>query len=120
MSYLSAFRVVVESVEDACLLRVGGEIDANSAGDLRNHLRGACRSTNTVLVDLANVSFIDSAGLKALFDESEIANELGNVIFVVRPSSVVRRLIDITDSSARLAVIPASRDLSLLHGHANG
>jgi anti-anti-sigma factor len=118
VSYLSAFRVVVESVEDACLLRVGGEIDARTADDLRTHLRGACQTTNTTLVDLANVSFIDSTGLQALLDESAAAAEMGHVIFVVRPSAVVRRLIDLTDTSRRLAVVPASRDLSLLYGRA--
>jgi anti-anti-sigma factor len=118
MSYLSAFRVVVESLEEACLLRVGGEIDASSAGDLRMHLRRASRGASTTLVDLANVSFIDSAGLQVLLDESEAATETGRVIFIVRPSAVVRRLVDITDSSGALAVVPASRDLSLLHGHA--
>lgn len=117
MSYLTAFRVVVEPLEDACLLRVGGEIDASSAGDLRMHLRSAYREANTTLVDLANVSFIDSAGLRVLLDESEAATEMGHVIFIVRPSAVVRRLIDVTDSSSRLAVVPASSDLSLLHGH---
>jgi anti-sigma B factor antagonist len=117
MSSLSAFRVVVESLEDACLLRVGGDIDASSAGDLRMHLRSAHRGANTTLLDLANVSFIDSAGLRVLLDESAAAAETGHVIFIVRPSAVVRRLIDITDSSGGLAVVPATRDLSLLHGH---
>jgi anti-anti-sigma factor len=114
MSYLSAFRVVVESVEDACLLRVGGEIDASSAADLRMHLHRACRGASTTLVDLANVSFIDSAGLQVLLDASATAAEIGHVIFLVRPSAVVRRLIDITDSYGALVVVPESRDLSLL------
>jgi anti-anti-sigma factor len=97
---------------------VGGEIDASNAADLRRHLRSASRGANTTLVDLANVSFIESAGLQVLLDESEAATEAGHVIFLVRPSAVVRRLIDITDSSGRLAVVPASRDLSVLHGAA--
>jgi anti-sigma B factor antagonist len=118
VSYLSAFRVVVESVEDACLLRVGGELDAASAPDLSMHLRGASRDAGTTLVDLANVSFIDSAGLRVLLDESAAAAEIGHVVFVVRPSAVVRRLIHVTGSSGGLAVVPPSGDLSLLRGYA--
>jgi anti-anti-sigma factor len=66
-------------------------------------------------VDLANVSFIDSAGLRALLEESEAATNAGYALFIVRPSGAVRGLIDIAD---RIAVVPASTT-SRCHGRRN-
>ena len=65
MSYMAAFRVTFEAIEDACPLRVGGQIDSSKAAEFRKHLRNARLEGHTTLVDLANVSFIDSAGLRA-------------------------------------------------------
>jgi hypothetical protein len=59
MSYMAAFRVTFETIEDACLLRVGGQIDSSKAAEFRKHLRNARLEGHTSLVDLANVSFID-------------------------------------------------------------
>jgi hypothetical protein len=58
---MAAFRVTFEAIEDACLLRVGGRIDSSKAAELRQHLRNARLEGDTTLVDLAKVSFIDSA-----------------------------------------------------------
>jgi anti-anti-sigma factor len=120
MSYLAAFRVTIESIEDACLVRVAGELDATRAADLRTHLRDARRAANTTLVDVADVSFIDSTGLRALLDETRVGSSSGHATFITRPSSVVRRLIEITGSGDRLAVVPGSRDLSRLHSVVDG
>jgi anti-sigma B factor antagonist len=116
MSYMAAFRVTFEAIEDACLLRVGGQIDSSKAAEFRKHLRNARLEGHTSLVDLANVSFIDSAGLRAWLEESEAATNAGVALFIVRPSGVIRRMIEITDTADRLAVVPASNEISLLHG----
>lgn len=81
--------------------------------------RDARLEGHTTLVDLANVSFIDLAGLRALLEESEAATNAGDALFIVRPSGVVRRMIEITDTADRLAVVPASNEISLLHGRRN-
>jgi anti-anti-sigma factor len=89
MSYMAAFRVTFEAIEDACLLRVGGQIDSSKAAEFHKHLRNARLEGHTTLVDLANVSFIDSAGVRALLEESEGATNAGDALFIVRPSGVV-------------------------------
>ena len=105
MSYLAAFRVTVESIEDATVLRVAGEIDANTADRLRTHLDDAQRAGDTTLLDLANVEFIDSVGLRVLLKATENVDRDG-AFFIVRPSRVVRRLLEITRTADRLAVVP--------------
>jgi anti-anti-sigma factor len=108
MSYLAAFGVTFEAIEDACLLRVGGQIDSSKTVQFCNHLRNARLEGYTTLVDPANVGFIDSAGFRALLEESEAATNAGDALFIVRPCGAVRRMIEITDTADRLAVVPAS------------
>jgi anti-anti-sigma factor len=106
-------------IEDSCPLGVGGQIDSSKAAEFRKHLRTARLEGHTTLVDLANVSFIGSAGLRALLEESEAATNAGDALFIVRPSGVVRRMIEITDTADRLAIVLASNEISLLHGRRN-
>lgn len=107
MSYLASFRVTIESVEGASLIRIGGDLDKSTAAELTRHLSAARGSTSTILVDLANVSFMDSAGLKALAAESDAALAGGGTLFVVRPSLAVRRVITLMGYADRLAVVPS-------------
>jgi anti-anti-sigma factor len=113
LSYLAAFRVTIESVEDASLVRVGGDLDKSTAPELRRHLRAVRLSSGTTLLDLANVSFIDSVGVGVLLAENEATLAAGGAMFVLRPSQPVRRLIALMGCADQLAVIPASDYVSL-------
>ena len=106
MSYLAAFRVTVEPIEDATLIRVVGEIDATTAERLRTHLDDARHHGEITLLDLAEVRFIDSVGLRVLLEATEKVNSGDWALFIVRPSRVVRRLLEITDTADRLPVVP--------------
>jgi anti-sigma B factor antagonist len=108
VSYLAAFRVTVESIEDATLIRVVGEIDATTADQLCMRLDDARQSGETTLLDLAEVRFIDSVGLRVLLEATEKVNRDDWALFIVRPSRVVRRLLEITDTADRLPVVPAA------------
>lgn len=53
--------------EDAVVLRVAGEVDMATAPELEAHARKALdRDETDVLVDLTEVTFIDSSGIAAL------------------------------------------------------
>jgi anti-sigma B factor antagonist len=109
MSRLATFRVTVESVEDAVLVRAVGEVDASTAGRLRQTLEDARRDCATTLLDLAGVSFIDSAGLHVLLDASGQVDAASWALFIVRPSPVVQRLVEITETADRLPLVPPAR-----------
>jgi anti-anti-sigma factor len=112
MTYLNVLRVTVESVEDACLLRVSGEVDASTASELRGYIRDARNEQDTVLVDLSEVDFMDSTGLRVLLDASR-SSAMGKwEFFIVRPSATVRRLIELTATAGSLPLVePDSRVL---------
>jgi len=98
-------RITVEAVEEARLVRVAGELDASTAEDLRAHVGAARDERTTLLLDLADVKFIDSSGLRVLLDASRAAANTGWSFFIVRPSSMVQRLITLTGSASELALV---------------
>ncbi|MFI0416758.1 STAS domain-containing protein [Spongiactinospora sp. 9N601] len=65
----------IHSTPHPPLLRVEGEIDANSAARFLAALRGAARSLGgDITLDLGELSFIDLGGLRAIV---EVAGEIG-------------------------------------------
>jgi anti-anti-sigma factor len=98
-------RITVEGIEDARLMRVAGEVDASTAAELRRHLEGVRADRATLLLDLADVAFMDSTGLRVLLDASAAAATSGWPFFIVRASAAVQRLIALTSTGAELAVV---------------
>jgi anti-anti-sigma factor len=98
-------RITVDQVEEARLVRVAGEVDISTVAELRRQVRAACRAQGTVLLDLADVDFMDSSGLKVLLEASDGATTRDSPFFIVRPSSAVRRLLDATGTRAELPVV---------------
>jgi anti-sigma B factor antagonist len=105
MSCLELARITVETVEEARLIRVAGEVDASTAGALSRCLRSAQDERATLVLDLSDVCFLDSSGLRVLLDASRAAVDTGWPFFIVRPSSTVRRLIGLTGTGTELALI---------------
>jgi anti-sigma B factor antagonist len=98
-------RVTVEPLEDARLIRAVGELDMSSAPALRHELETACDEVVTTLLDLAEVTFIDSTGLHLLLDASRSANRHAWSFFIVRPSAAVTRLVDVTGTRDLLMLV---------------
>jgi anti-anti-sigma factor len=87
--------------------KLKGEVDLATAGDLSELLRTAGR--DPIVLDLTEVSFMDSSGLRALLEGACLPNETGPVV-IVQPSPQVRRLFDISipGGVAGLEVRPSS------------
>jgi anti-anti-sigma factor len=102
-------RINVEHIEDAQLVRVAGEIDISTVGELRRQVRAARRGQSTVLLDLAEVEFMDSSGLHVLLEANAGASD--SPFFILRPSRAVRRLLDATGTRAELPVVAVDEHL---------
>ena len=96
MLFTDLLRVTTEPVEGARLVRVAGEIDVSTVGALRRELDTAREEDMTVLLDLSDVSFIDSRGLDLLLEASRDSATSDWAFFVVRPSAAVNRVIEIS------------------------
>jgi anti-anti-sigma factor len=98
-------RLTIEPLEDACLIRAAGEIDLSSVAALRRELDAARAEAFTVLLDLSGVTFIDSSGLHLLLEASRSSALSDWGFFVVRPSDVVQRLIQVSGTEDLLTMV---------------
>ncbi len=74
--------------------RLRGELDMASAGTLRDAVQRIVDDRGNLTLDLQDVSFIDSSGLRALVQLSQQMNGSGPLVLSNVPASV-RRLLDI-------------------------
>jgi len=102
VSSLALFRVTIEPLDEACLIRASGELDRSTAVRLSSALDAARADGVTTLLDLSAVSFIDSAGLRVLLCSARAVDAHHWAWFVVRASSVVRRLVEVSGTTSHL------------------
>ena len=74
-------------------IRPKGEIDIHTCGRLEKALT---EGAGDLVLDLGEVSFIDSSGLRALLIGRDAVSNKGSQFELVNPSAVVRRLLQIT------------------------
>jgi anti-sigma B factor antagonist len=96
MPSLELLQITVEPLESARVVRAAGELDLTSAGTLSRALDAARDEADTTLLDLSDVTFIDSTGLDLLLEASRSSSADGRAFFIVRPSRAVRRLIELS------------------------
>jgi anti-sigma B factor antagonist len=103
---VSRFEVFEEQRDGMLVLSVSGELDLATAPDLcmrLTRLRMARRPV--VVIDLTDLRFCDSTGLRALLGEAREARIAGGRLSViVPPGSAVRRLLDLTGADEVLGV----------------
>lgn len=75
--------------------RLKGELDMATAGDLSELLKTATDKPRPIVLDLSEVSFMDSSGLRALLEGAGLPKASGPMV-VLDPSPQVRRLLDIS------------------------
>ena len=105
MSPFPLFRVTVEPLEDACLIRASGELDRTTADRLSSALDAARADGVTALLDLSAVSFIDTAGLRVLCCSARAFDAYDRAWFIVGASSAVWRLIELSGSRSLLPLV---------------
>jgi len=97
--------------DDALIVEVVGEIDMATAPELSTAISAAAEGVERVVVDLTEVTFLDSSALNALVhSQRELADrEIG--LRLVSPSDrVVRRVFEITQLTGPLRVVDSLAD----------
>jgi len=98
-------RITVEPLDEARLVCAAGEIDLSTVAALRHEVDAAREESVTVLLDLSGVTFIDSTGLHLLLEASQSSALSDWAFFVVRPSEVVQRLIEVSGTADLLMMV---------------
>jgi anti-sigma B factor antagonist len=78
------------------VLSVTGEVDLATSPELQNALDTALEGSTEVVIDLSQVTFLDSTGLGVLVRAHRRAGEQGARLRLVVTESTVRRVIDVT------------------------
>ena len=86
-------------------LHVSGEIDAHSAPQLGDELARRL-GADDLRVDMSEVAFMDSSGLRVLIDTHRRAEAAGGRLVLEHPSSAVSRIIEISGLADHLVVEP--------------
>lgn len=90
------FGVRVLHHESHTVLWVEGELDLATAPQLRSRLDNMIADADgPILLDLADVTFIDSTGLSAILTAHAALDKQGRVLRVIKASVQVRRLFEI-------------------------
>jgi anti-sigma B factor antagonist len=61
-----ALKLSSEILNDWYIIHVSGQVDSKSSGELRDYLESHVQGANPVALELSNVPFMSSAGLRTL------------------------------------------------------
>ena len=82
----SAFDVEVVEVDGRTVVAARGEIDLSAADALRDCIDRCCDSRRPLVLDLADVTFMDSTGIKALVWAHHRQGRLQEAVVVQNPA----------------------------------
>jgi anti-anti-sigma factor len=97
------FSVQDESLDDdhTQVVRPAGEIDLAVEDQFQDHLGGLIDAgAKYLIVDLSEVSFLDSSGIQALLATQQRARMAGGELTVASPSENVRKIFEIVGVAA--------------------
>jgi anti-anti-sigma factor len=98
-----AFELRTEAENGTVAITATGELDIAVAPELESAL--AAEDASAVLVDLTEVTFLDSAGLRVLLLASERLRRAETPLaLAVAPESPVRRMLSLTEAEEALPV----------------
>jgi stage II sporulation protein AA (anti-sigma F factor antagonist) len=101
---------------EVAVMVLSGDVDLIRAPSLRTELMAAVDNRHAgLVVDLSEVSYMDSAGVNVLF---EVADELRQhqlgIALVIPPGSIVERVVTLVDLGS---VAPILRDVEAALAH---
>jgi anti-anti-sigma factor len=90
-------------IHQYCVVHAAGELDIAAVAQLRDAVHAARRRAGHVVIDLREVSFLDSFALHEL--TALQGGESGRPRFHVVPSNGIQRVLDLTGARAALCCI---------------
>jgi anti-sigma B factor antagonist len=108
-----SLEVEVRSDDTAHVVRVAGELDLNTRGQLEAVLNGLAKPPLIVVLDFADLAFIDSTGLKTLLNEHRRAREERYEFVIAAARPEVREIFRVT---ALDITLPLATDVASVTG----
>jgi len=110
---MSVFECQASRDGDRVRLSLHGELDIAAAGRLDEELRVLEGEDPAHLVlDLHNLTFLDSTGLRSLIAADARGREQGRRVTLLQGPAVVQRVFEITGLEGRLEIVPDEAGLA--------
>jgi anti-anti-sigma factor len=106
------FRCEVKQGRASAVVEIAGELDLATAGELDSALRSLANTKRAVTLDLRELRFIDSTGLRLILEIDAMARQDGFNFALVRGPETVQRIFAITGTEDRLVFVDAPEDLA--------
>jgi len=88
-----------------------GELDIATAPTLEEHLRGLSREISRVVLDLRELAFIDSTGLRVVLGLANGLGENNARVVIVRGPEPVQRVFTLTGADRELVMVDDPSEL---------
>jgi len=106
------FRVDVRREPQAIVMQLHGELDVASAPELERELmQVADDDVQLIVLDLRELEFMDSTGLRAVLMANQAAGDAGRRFGLVKGPEQVQRLLSLTRVADRLVIADSPEQL---------
>ena len=114
MGSLPNFRIDTLEGEFGTTIKLAGELDSASCDELVRRFEEASPlpGGRELVIDLADVTFIDSSGMRAIIMLERRAGEAGVALALTRPPAAVTELLQITGIAGRVGLTPRAAEFS--------
>jgi anti-sigma B factor antagonist len=102
----AGLHIDTQSEAGELVIRLVGELDLAASAAFGDAVERAMTSSSRVIVDAADLTFIDSSGVNALVRAQRRASEAAVELVVRAPDRRVRTVLEITGVDALLAIEP--------------
>jgi anti-anti-sigma factor len=104
---LDHLTIDVRDVDDACVLALAGELDLASSPSLVERVEAVLPDGRPLVLDLRELTFIDSTGLGAIAGIERSAEKAGTTLKLVPGPSSVQRVFDVSGTAGAFTWIDA-------------
>jgi anti-sigma B factor antagonist len=105
LSSSNGFRIAVEPDRERITLHVVGEIDIATAGDMEDPLLDLLDSGfETIVLDLREVTFLDSSGIRVLINSHQYAQERAARLSILVGTSRSREVLELSGAIDHLDI----------------
>lgn len=96
-------RLVITDIDPHCVA-LQGEVDAHSAPEVADRFASLPEGDDDILITMAEVTFMDSSGLRVLIDLQQRAGAAGRRLVLESPSQSVIRLLEVSGLSDHFTI----------------
>ncbi len=94
---LGPIELTVAHSDAVASVKVRGEVDIHTCGELERTLTELAElGARTITIDVSQVAFIDSSGLRALVVGHKVLQDQGGSLVISNPSASTARLLEVT------------------------